>query len=311
MSEKIVFAAIGNFDGFHLAHQELIKTLSIKAKENNAKAVVISFDPHPLAVLFEKPPLLLSDPGDKEQIMQACFNIDEVIKLSFTKELAVLPPETFVQEILQKQLQVRHVFVGFNFTFGAKGLGNAENIHDTCARFGIEATVLPAFSCEYGVVSSSLVRECLSDGNLAAANKMLGYWYKFSGVTEKGNQYGRMLGFPTANIRISLSRQTPPYGVYAARAELGGKTYDAVANLGVKPTVTSEKLLLLETHLFGITDEDLYGCPITIYLEQFIRPEKKFNSKDELKTAVLENITEAKVILSGKTEKEHLPKINA
>ena len=303
-----VYAAIGNFDGFHRAHQALAAALCREAARDGTPAYIIGFEPHPLAVVRGSGPPMLSDRGDKECMMRDCFGVDGVVKLSFDKEMAGMAAEEFVEEILFRKFFVKHVFVGFNFTFGVRGSGDAEELSRLCCERGIRTTVIPACECDYGVISSSLIRQYLEAGRLDEANEMLGYWYSFSGVTEQGNQKGRSWGFATANIAVPTERQLPPYGVYAARVEMDGNTHDAIVNLGTKPTVAAGDRVLLEAHLLDIPDEDLYNRKMKVYLGKFIRAEKKFADIDGLKNAVYKNITEAGELLSCLPPDAHLIK---
>ena len=303
-----VYAAIGNFDGFHRAHQALAAALCREAVGDGMPAYIIGFEPHPLTVIKGSGPLLLSDQGDKERMMRDFFGVDEVVKLSFDQEMAKMTAADFVEDILHKKFAVKHVFVGFNFTFGSHGSGDAHELSRLCAERGIRTTVIPACECDYGVISSSLIRQYLAEGKLGGANEMLGYWYKFSGITEQGNQKGRSWGFATANIAVSVERQLPPYGVYAARVEMDGKTYDAIVNLGTKPTVAAGNRVLLEAHLLDIPDEDLYNRKMEVCLGEFVRAEKKFADITELKEAVYKNIAEAGELLSCLPSDAHLIK---
>lgn len=302
-------ATIGNFDGLHIAHQMLIRSVYLNTtKFGTGKSMVISFEPHPKALYGEAPKLLL-DKKTKREFIEDILHCDEYIELEFNQELANMTPEEFVKKILAERFKLDVVIVGFNFTFGKNASGNAEMLAELCEKEGIKVVISPEVTNYLGIISSSLIREKLYEGDLEAVNKSLRYWYNFRGEVIKCKQNGRKLGFPTANILIPEDRALPPYGVYAVRAVVDGKTYTGIANLGVKPTVTDENKLMLETHLFNYIDlrGDLYGKEIQVFLHDFMRPEQKFASIDELRKTVKENINEARMKMSYVKGNKHLP----
>ncbi|MCL2677500.1 MAG: riboflavin biosynthesis protein RibF [Clostridiales bacterium] len=302
-------AAIGNFDGLHLAHQRLLRELCRHARERGGEAAVLSFKPHPLALLSGSPPLLISGEEDKERLIRGCFGIESILYLPFDEKLAQMTPQDFVRNILKQELRLGHVFVGFNFTFGRFGQGDTALLQELCAQEGIGTTVIPACASRHGVISSSLIRGFLEQGRIETVSELLGYWYHLRGMVESGRQMGRQLGFPTANLRPPAQRQLPPNGVYAVRAEVNGAIYEGVANLGLRPTFEAPKKgPLLETHLFGLPpDSRLTVTEITVYFAAFLREERRFSGPDELKKQVAEDICAAKKILSANVQKSHLP----
>lgn len=300
-------AAIGNFDGLHIAHQMLIRSAFLNThKFGKGKSMVISFEPHTQS-LFGNPPKLLIDTKTKREFCEGILGIDEYIELPFTQELADMSPENFVKKIIVERMQLDVVLIGFNFTFGKGGSGNAELLAQIAADYGVEVVISPAVTNCYGTISSSMVREHLSAGNMEAANKTLRYWYTLRGDVVKGNQYGRSMGFATANIIVPVNRAVPPNGVYSVRAVLDGKTYDGVANLGTKPTVSEAGELLLETHLFNFLDKDLYGKDLLVFLDSCIRPEVRFDSIEQLQRTVKDNIKTARSMLAYTKKNKHLP----
>jgi riboflavin kinase/FMN adenylyltransferase len=185
-----------------------------------------------------------------------------------------------------RRAAAKQVVVGFNFRFGAAGAGNAELLQTLCAERGIGVEIVEAVGGPYGLVSSSNIRRHLQSGDMTAVNHMLGYTYELSGQVVMGNQLGRKLGFPTANFPPPPGKALPPCGVYAGRVAWQGRSYQAVINLGFKPTIgdiTTEPLV--EAHLFGVQPE-LYGERITVYFEHFLRKERRFADLDELKTQI-------------------------
>ena len=301
-------ATIGNFDGLHIAHQMLIRCVFLNThKFGKGKGIVISFEPHPLTLCSNNPPKLLLDKKTKREFAENILKCDEYIELEFNHELANMSPEDFVKKILAERFHLDVIFVGYNFTFGKGGKGTPELLTQLCAKEGIEVITTPEITNCYGTISSSMVRQQLAEGNLEAANKTLRYWYNFRGEIVKGNQYGRIMGFPTANIEISENRAVPPFGVYAVRAVLDGKTYNGIANLGVKPTVSEKNQVLLETHLFNFLDKDLYGKELHVFLYSFMRPEIKFENIEQLQRTVIDNMNTARNMMAHIKEKKHLP----
>jgi len=302
-------ATIGNFDGLHIAHQMLIRSVYLNTtKFGKGKSMVISFEPHPKALYGEAPKLLI-DRKTKREFIENYLHIDEYIELEFNRELADMSPEEFVKKILVERFHLDVVIVGFNFTFGKNASGNAELLTELCAKEGIKVTIADNVTNNMGIISSSKIREMLYEGDIVTVNKCLSYWYNFRGEIIKCKQNGRKLGFPTANILIPEDRAVPPYGVYAVRAIVDGKTYPGIANLGVKPTVSDENKLMLETHLFNYIDlrGDLYGKEIQVFLYEFMRPEQKFASVEELRKTIKENINEARLKMIHLKGNKHLP----
>ncbi|MCL2817597.1 MAG: riboflavin biosynthesis protein RibF [Clostridiales bacterium] len=294
-------AAIGNFDGVHLAHQQLMGELVRHTQARGGEAMILSFRPHPLALLGGAPPLLLSGEEDKERLVRSRFAIEKFSYLPFDEKLAQMSPQDFVKEILRREYRLDHVFVGFNFTFGRRGQGDTALLKEFCAQEGVGATVIPAYTSAHGVISSSLIRGFIEQGRMEIANELLGYWYHFRGMVESGRQVGRQLGFPTANLRPPAERQLPPHGVYAVRVEFEGALFDGVANLGLRPTFeVGETRPLLETHFFGLPDDAvLQDKEITVYLGAFLRPERRFANPEDLRKQIVEDITAAKAFLAG------------
>lgn len=301
--------AVGNFDGLHLGHRALMEELFKQKQKWGAKSGVITFSPHPLTYLTGKtPPMLMTD-EDKQDFLHRYMAIDHVNVLPFNKELAELPPREFLKSLMQAYENVRHLVVGFNFTFGRFGEGDTAFLRDFCLSRGIGFSIIPAICGSCGVVSSSSIREKIAQGDIEGANEMLGYWYSLKGVVQKGRQLGRLLGFRTANILPDIRRQLPPKGVYATRIARQGQYFDGIANIGCRPTVEEGKeSLLLEAHLFLEDEPDLYGEELEVFFGRFIRPEERFEDLKELKQNIGENILTAKEFLAAIPPQSHLPK---
>lgn len=300
--------ALGNFDGIHLGHRALMEEVFKKKLSLGAKGEVLTFSPHPLTYFTGQTlPLLMND-EDKIQFFYDYMGIDKVSVWAFGHKLSSTSPEGFLKWIMKDFGNIRHLVVGFNYTFGKGGKGDTAFIEEFCREQKIACSVIPAVCVNQGVVSSSRIRQLISQGELEEANQLLGYWYSISGEVKKGNQLGREMGFNTANILPDAIRQLPPNGVYAARIRWQGNYYDGVVNIGCRPTVDKEgSPKILESHLFLEGDPDLYGQNLKVYLAKFIRPEKRFKSREELKAEVHFNIRQARDYLSQIPLKQHLP----
>ncbi len=284
-------AALGAFDGIHLAHAKILDTAVSRARALGVSAVATTFDPHPVAVLRpeQAPPPIATLDENLARIAER--GIDATLVIPFTRELSRMEPEAFVCQVLVGTLGVREVVVGFNHTFGAGARGTAALLVDLGARRGFVTHVLPPLQVDGLTVSSSTIREALKEGDVALARALLGRPYSVSGIVQRGAGRGRTLGFPTANLRPDRPLVLAA-GVYAARARFDGGTADAVVNIGYRPTF-DESQYWIEAYLFDFSG-DLYDRPLTLELLVRIRPEKKFPGVDALKAQVFADMEEAR-----------------
>ncbi|MDB3953072.1 bifunctional riboflavin kinase/FAD synthetase [Alphaproteobacteria bacterium] len=279
---------LGNFDGVHRGHQAVIGQAAVLAENRNGPLVVVTFDPHPR--VFFRPhdePFDLTTVEQKARLL-AALGVDYLVLLPFDKEFSSQPPEDFVDQVLVKGLSAKSVIVGFNFRFGHKRSGDGALLKVFGAAKGFDVTLVDAVaSAGGGIYSSTHIREYLIAGKPAQAATLLGRPFEIVGTVSKGDQRGRQLGFPTANLVLSSYVQ-PAFGGYAVRGglEVNGKTrwFDAVANIGNRPTLDG-KTVLLETHLFDF-DEDIYGREFRVALIEFLRPEQKFDGIEALKERI-------------------------
>jgi|SRR5690625_529539 len=273
--------AIGFFDGIHLGHQRVIKTAVEYAKKQQRESAVISFHPHPTIVLSngQKSVEYITPPDNKKRIL-ANLGVDRLYVIKFDKQFSSLRPEQFIDHFIIG-LNVQHLVAGFDFTYGFKGAGNMNNIAEfSKGRFTY--TTIEKISQADEKVSSTHIRELIAKGNIETVNRLLGRPLETSGTVIKGDQRGRTIGYPTANIQTYPEALLPKRGVYAVQATVNGATYFGMANLGFRPTFEEDQSRpLLEVHLFNM-DEDLYNCQLHIEWYEFIRSEKKFSSVDEL-----------------------------
>ncbi|WP_119327551.1 bifunctional riboflavin kinase/FAD synthetase [Cysteiniphilum halobium] len=273
---------IGNFDGMHLGHQYIIKHVQQLAKMKAAKATVVTFEPQPKEFfLKEAAPLRITPFRDKIQAFKA-LNIDKVLCLQFNQKLAILSAEAFVKTILVAGLNAKHVIIGDDFRFGYQRQGDFKLLQDLGLKYGFTVESLPSYTLENIRISSSHIRQLLSNGAFKEAIHFLGHNYSLSGRVHHGDQNGRKIGFPTINIPMPTAVVVS--GVYIVNVHVHNKKYHGIANIGIRPTVGG-RLRLLETHIFDFT-HDLYGQYVTIEFLHFVRSEKKFANFEALKTQI-------------------------
>lgn len=295
---KFLAVTLGNFDGVHLGHQQLLRQAVEKAKENGGLSMAFTFEPHPLAVLSGRRPQLLQNRNEKRRAI-AAYGLDYLLELPFTADLAVMQPEPFVEQFLgPRGLAADLLVVGFNFSFGAKGAGNSQTLQDLANVQGFLVEVVPPCQQDGDIVSSSWLRKLVAAGQIAKANQLLGREYALSGEVVHGRQLGRQFfGFPTANILAEADMLLPAFGVYAAFAECLGQTWPAVVNVGLRPTIAENIVPTIETHCLG-ADCDFYGQEMRVRFVQEIRPERKFASMELLREQIAaDSETAAKILL--------------
>ncbi|SHK65002.1 bifunctional riboflavin kinase/FAD synthetase [Desulforamulus aeronauticus] len=274
--------ALGNFDGIHLGHQRLIGEAVEIARRSNGTAAVLTFDPHPMMILKPElaPPMLLD--RDAKRHKMAKSGVDVLLLLPFTREFARLSPEEFIKKILVEQLNVKGIVVGYNYTFGHKGQGTPETLWKYAAEYDYALHVIPPVKLGNQVVSSTLIRHQLAEGNVSTAQKLLGYYPFTEGIVVMGDRRGNTLGFPTANIDCPEGMMVPAKGVYRVQVDLDGETFLGVANVGTKPTFHHNNLQAnIEVHLLDFCG-DIYGKKIKINYLRRLRDERKFSSITEL-----------------------------
>jgi len=292
--------ALGNFDGVHLGHQAVILTAKGIAESLGKAHAVMTFEPHPRTLFHPgQPPFRLTPFRVKAHLIET-LGIDLLYQQHFDKDFAAITALQFVAEHLVQCLGTSHVVVGYDYVFGKGRQGTGAFLQRLGEQLGFGVTVVPpAMDEESGeTYSSTQVREHLVAGRPAAAARLLGHYWEVEGRVEHGDARGRILGFPTANLRLG-EYQHPAVGVYAVRAGIdqGATTiwHDGVANFGRRPTFdkTDE---LLEVHLLDF-DGDLYGRHLRVALTDYIRPERKFSGLDELKTQIAEDVGQARLLL--------------
>ncbi|WP_163468069.1 bifunctional riboflavin kinase/FAD synthetase [Fusobacterium sp. IOR10] len=275
------YVALGTFDGIHRGHRKLIQGAVDKAKENNGISVVYTFLNHPLEVIFpDKKPKMINTTKEKLFILEE-LGVDYVVLQTFDNDFANITKEDFIDKILVEKLGAREIFIGFNYTFGQKGSGNTEFLKEYTHKMDIKINVIPPIECRGKILSSTVIRKLILDGKMAKANLFLGRPLLISGIVEHGKKLGRMLGFPTANLKI-MNKIYPPFGIYGGTVKIEGEDiiHTAVINIGENPTLKPGELSV-EVHILDFQG-DLYGKRIYVNLEKHLRDEKKFDSIEEL-----------------------------
>ena len=280
LQRKKTVAALGNFDGVHKGHMELIKKAVETAEKMGAKSMLYTFGNHPAKVLNpDANAKILTSKNKKEKIAKE-NSIDTVYFETFTAGYAAMSPEEFVKKILVEKLNASAVVTGFNYTFGAKGSGDTEMLKTICGKYGIDVYVIPQVVINGNTVSSSFLRKLVSEGNVSEYPDYTGRMFSVSGKVVGGKHLGRSLGFPTANIVPEPDICLPSPGVYITETDIGGKTVHGITNVGSNPTF-DEKTTRIETFLFDFSG-DLYGDEIEVFFIKKTRDEIKFAGSDEL-----------------------------
>lgn len=293
---------IGNFDGVHLGHQQLIETVVREAQYYGVPSVVYTFHPHPVKVLHpERSTERLFDFKDQqEQFAQR--GIDKVVLQNFSKEFARIPPTVFLQKYLVDPLRPKTLVVGHDFSFGADRAGNIPFLEGFCAEKGLRLIIIPPFQLGGAPVSSTRIRNELQHGEVQKANELLGRNYYLRGHVEKGFQRGRSIGVPTANIHPDVEF-VPRKGVYFTLTKIGAHLHPSITNIGVNPTFHDGKKgpVKIESHLFDF-DAHLYGLEVEVHLLKFLRDEKKFAGLEELKNQINLDIEQARIFFNEQAE---------
>jgi riboflavin kinase/FMN adenylyltransferase len=288
--------ALGNFDGVHRGHQVLVARAQQEARALDAPLVALTFEPHPRRYFVpDTGPFRLTLLPAKTRLLEAC-GVQAVLAQRFDPAFAAISAQAFIDNVLLQGLGARHVVCGYDFTFGARRSGNVERLREMAAERALGVTVLDPVMHEGEIYSSTRIREALRAGWASEASELLGHHWEIEGVVEQGDQRGRTIGFPTANVALG-EHLRPRFGVYAVRALVGGQWRDGVANLGRRPTV-GKLQENFEVHLFDFSG-DLYGQGLRVQLIDFIRPEMKFSGLDALKAQIAADGEAARRLLAG------------
>ena len=276
--------ALGNFDGLHKGHQELINRTVKSAKIANLKSAVFTFSNHPKNVMAGRPIIknILSW-NDKVSIIKS-YGVDYLISVPFDYEMQNMDPHDFIMDILVDKLKMKEAYCGFNFKFGHFAKGNAELLMKVGLEKDFGIHILEPIRIDNIVVSSSYIRELISEGRIDQCEKYLGRYYSIGGTVVTGNKIGRTIGFPTSNIIIDEGMVTPANGVYVTYCTFNGVRFKSITNVGIKPTIGDNKYTI-ETHIFNF-DYNIYGKEIKVEFLKKLRDELKFSSLDELRDQI-------------------------
>lgn len=303
---KNLSIALGYFDGVHLGHQKVIRSAVDFAKQNGNKSAVITFKDHPCCHFYGVcPKYILSRQARREHI--ETLGIDYLYELDFNDRLCSLPAGEYLEEVLVKYFSPKSISTGFNHFFGAKKSGDADFLREKQTQYGYKYFEIPPQKLDDEVISSTAIRNCLQNGDIEQANKMLGREFSITGKVVEGQKIGRTLGFRTANLIYPSELVDIPFGVYETlinprplreRKEFvneqseftnSGVGYKAITNFGIRPTISKEKNAVLETHILNF-DDDIYGETIEIKFIRMLRKEQKFNSVEDLKQQIIYDI---------------------
>lgn len=294
--QKETLFTVGVFDGVHIGHRHLLTKLRDKARQNGWLSGVITFKSHPETVLSSGSQLPWLDDLDNRISQIKSLGIDIVIALSFTPELMKLSAREFMQ-LLRERLKIRGLIIGPDFALGKDRLGNADQLGTMGRQMGFSVEVVPPLLIDGEVVSSSLIRQTLAQGNMQKANKLLGRAFSISSKVITGDQRGRTMGFPTANLEIKPDQAAPSDGVYVTIAYTNGEPLPSVTNIGVRPTFGGGKRLI-ETFIID-HEAELPGRKFRVEFIDKLRDEKRFNSAEELKAQIGKDVEQTKKILSN------------
>jgi riboflavin kinase/FMN adenylyltransferase len=287
---------IGNFDGVHLGHQALFEKVKDQAGKCKGASAVMTFQPHPLQVLTPKNELsFITTPERKLDLIASC-GIDITIVVPFTQDFARISAKDFVKDLLVDKIGIKAVIVGYDYRFGLNREGDTDYLKKLGEEWGFEVEVVSGIQMNGSVVSSTVIRNLIQEGEIRRANKFLGRPYEISGTVVRGRERGgRLLGFPTANVLMS-SQVSPQLGVYVVQARVGETWYGGAANLGYNPTF-GDTDLSLEVHIFDF-DENIYEKPITVRFLDRLRSEKRFAGPQELTVQIHKDVEAAKRFLA-------------
>lgn len=273
----------GTFDGVHLGHQKILRRLQELANRKQGETVLLTYWPHPRLILQpkDKSLRLLTSLSEKVKLLEG-MGVDHLIILPFTKELSQMSSEEFIRDILVDKIQTKTLVIGYDHKFGKNREGSFEYLQSHSHLFGFAIEEISRQDVDDLGVSSTKIRTALAQGDITTANKYLGRPYDLSGQVVKGQQIGRSIGFPTANIQIADNyKLLPRDGAYAVHADVNSIRYKAILNIGDRPTVDGDQKTI-EAHLIDF-EGDLYGQELRIYFQEFLREEKKFESLYALK----------------------------
>lgn len=280
-------AAIGKFDGIHMGHRKLLGEI-LSRKQDGMSACVFTFDPAP-AVFFKAQDARELTVKEEKRLLFERMGVDILVEFPLNHVTAGMPPEEFVSQVLARRMNVGFLAAGRDLSFGAGGAGNAELLRRMGSKLGFNVEIIDKVCLKDREVSSTYVRSQVEEGNMELAAQLLGMPYMVAGRVVRGKQIGRTLGFPTVNIIPGPDKLLPPAGVYYSTVCCKDRMFRAISNVGYKPTVTSERIMGVESFLYDY-DGDMYDAFIEVYLHSFRRPERHFETVEDLRRQLDEDI---------------------
>jgi len=279
---------IGKFDGVHMGHKKLIEACLEKKKEG-LKVLVFTFMPSP-ETFFGSEEKCLTTVAEKRRVFEK-QGVDILVEYPFDKETADTEPLRFIKDILCDKINAKFIAAGNDLSYGRKGEGDSNLLISKQDEYGYSVSIIDKVRIEGEIVSSTLIRNAIKSSDMVKAAKLLGMPYQITGEIVHGNRIGRTIGMPTINQIPDEEKLLPPFGVYTSEAEIEGKVFKGITNIGVKPTVTNDKVVTVETFLYNF-NQDVYGNRANVRLFEFMRPEMKFEGIDELKRQMKKDIEE-------------------
>ena len=299
MTDRKRIIALGFFDGVHRGHGALLSLCAQRAKEQNAIPAAFTFDAHPASFITGSPTPLLSTPADRAGLMRREYGIQDVIVGHYDKAMMTMPWREFITEYLVKGNSAAGLVAGHDYHFGYKGEGNPQRLQALCGGLGLGCDIVPEVELEGITVSSTYIRSLIAQGEMAQAVRFLGHPHVLTGSVNHGKRLGSTLGFPTVNLRLPAGIIVPAHGVYATRAVLAdGRSFPAVTNVGVRPTVDAGDTVNVEGYLLDF-DGDLYGRQVRMEFHKRLRGERKFPSMEALADEIRHNARQTREFFEG------------
>ncbi len=290
--------ALGFFDGVHLGHGALLKRTVEAARAKGCVSAACTFDPHPMTLTAGVEPPLLTTLAERERLMGTLYGVERLHIVPFDRAMMTLPWEEFVTGVLVERFHACHLVAGYDYRFGYQGRGTAQGLQGLCETLGLSCDIVGEVALEGQRVSSSAIRDMVAAGELERACRFLGHPYRLEGPVRHGKGLGHTLGFPTVNLELDPRVQLPAFGVYAAKAELpGGETALAAVNVGRRPTVNDGQSVTVEGFLLDVEGQ-FYGRSVALELYHHLRSERKFDSLEALRDAVMENAQQVRQYFS-------------
>ena len=288
--EEPTVVTIGKFDGIHRGHAEIFERMK-EFRKRGLKSVIFTFDIPVAQLLDGTESRVLTTNLEKRRIFEK-IGVDHLIEFPFNVKTAAISPERFVEEFLIERLNMKAIVAGSDLKFGHRGRGSARTLLEYAGDYGYDVIVIDKLKTEDNEISSTVIRECIEKGDIRSANDMLLYPYFFYGEVMHGRRIGRTLGMPTVNLIPKEDKLMPPNGVYFSAVEYDGRRYEAITNIGRKPTVEKDGAAIgIETYIYDFEGE-IYGEELTVSLYEFLRPELKFASLDALKEQLKTDVAE-------------------